>query len=54
MSRTPQPASNFAETALGAVVLLSLQFLSLPLLAVGLALIGGVKLVPSGGPAGRR
>ncbi|MFL6233956.1 MAG: hypothetical protein ACJ76N_12550 [Thermoanaerobaculia bacterium] len=35
----------FAETAVGAVVLLSLQFLSLPLLVGGLALIGLVKLV---------
>jgi hypothetical protein len=35
----------FAETAVGAVVLLSLQFLSLPVLIGGLALIGLVKLV---------
>ena len=35
----------FAETAIGAVVLLSLQFLSLPILVGGLALIGAVKLV---------
>jgi hypothetical protein len=37
--------SYFAETAVGAVVLLSIQFLSLPLLVGGLALIGTVKLV---------
>jgi hypothetical protein len=37
--------SCFAETAVGAVVLLSIQFLSLPLLVGGLALIGAVKLV---------
>ncbi len=35
----------FAETAVGAVVLLSIQFLSLPLLVGGLALIGIAKLV---------
>jgi hypothetical protein len=40
-----QPAGDFAETAVGAVVLLSIQFLSLPLLIGGLALIGPVKLV---------
>ena len=39
-----KPAEHFAETAVGAVVLLSLQFLSLPLLAGGLALIGLGKL----------
>jgi len=45
---TPQeskPAGYFAETAIGAVVLLSIQFLSLPLLIGGLALIGLAKLV---------
>lgn len=41
----PRPTGYFAETAVGAVVLLSLQFLSLPLLAGGLALIGIAKLV---------
>ena len=41
--RTDQ--SYCAETAAGAVVLLSIQFLSLPLLAGGLALIGIWKLV---------
>lgn len=40
-----QPSRYFAETAVGAVVLLSIQFLSLPLLVGGLALIGIVKLV---------
>ena len=35
----------FAETAVGAVVLLSIQFLSLPLLIGGLTLIGIAKLV---------
>jgi hypothetical protein len=35
----------FAETAVGAVVLLSIQFLSLPVLIGGLALIRLVKLV---------
>ena len=39
-----RPAGYFAETAVGAVVLLSIQFLSLPLLLGGLALIGIVKL----------
>jgi hypothetical protein len=37
--------SYFAETAAGAVVLLSIQFLSLPLLIGGLSLIGLAKLV---------
>jgi hypothetical protein len=39
-----QPPAYFAETAVGAVVLLSIQFLSLPILIGGLALIGIVKL----------
>ncbi|HKI05496.1 MAG TPA: hypothetical protein VKK31_26175 [Thermoanaerobaculia bacterium] len=38
-----RPAGYFAETAVGAVVLVSIQFLSLPLLVGGLALIGIVK-----------
>ena len=42
-----KPAEYFAETAIGAVVLLSIQFLSLPLLIGGLALIGLAKLVSS-------
>ena len=42
-----KPAGYFAETAVGAVVLLSLQFLSLPLLVVGLALIGIWKIFSS-------
>lgn len=43
----PRSASRdgFAATAAGAVVLLSLQFLSLPLLVGGLALIGVAKLL---------
>jgi hypothetical protein len=40
-----KPAESFAETAVGAVVLLSIMFVSLPLLAGGLALIGIAKLV---------
>ena len=44
-TRESKPDGYFAETAAGAVVLLSLQFLSLPLLAGGLALIGIAKLV---------
>jgi len=35
----------FAETAVGAVVMLSIQFLSLTILIVGLSLIGIAKLV---------
>lgn len=42
-----KPAEYFAETAVGAVVLLSLQFLSLPILVGGLALIGAWKIVSS-------
>jgi hypothetical protein len=42
-----KPAGYFAETAIGAVVLLSIQFLSLPLLIGGLGLIGVAKLVSS-------
>ena len=44
----------FAETAVGAMVLLSLQFLSLPLLVGGLALIGLVKLASRFRTAGVR
>jgi hypothetical protein len=40
-----KPAGYFAETAIGAVVLLAIQFLSLPLLVGGLTLIGIAKLV---------
>jgi hypothetical protein len=46
-SRPSRPAGYFAETAIGAVVLLSIQFLSLPLLVGGLALIGILKLFSS-------
>ena len=38
-------APYFAETAVGAVVLLAIQFLSLPILLGGLALIGLARLV---------
>jgi hypothetical protein len=44
MTRESRPAGYFAETAIGAVVLIALQFLSLPILAGGLALIGIAKL----------
>ena len=47
MTPEPKPAKYFAETAIGAVVLLAIQFLSLPVLVGGLALIGAVKLVSS-------
>jgi hypothetical protein len=40
-----QPAGYFAETAIGAVVLVAFQFLSLPVLVGGLALIGMLKLL---------
>ena len=39
-----RPDGYFAETAVGAVVLLAIQFLSLPVLVGGLALIGIAKL----------
>jgi hypothetical protein len=42
--RQSQPAEYFAETAIGAVVLVAIQFLSLPVLVGGLALIGIAKL----------
>lgn len=45
MTQESQPSKYFAETAIGAVVLLAIQFLSLPVLVGGLALIGVVKLV---------
>jgi hypothetical protein len=38
-------APYFAETAIGAVVLVAIQFLSLPVLIGGLILIGVAKLV---------
>jgi hypothetical protein len=44
MTQESKPA-YFAETAVGAVVLLALQFLSLPILVGGLALVGTTKLV---------
>ena len=43
----PGPPTYFAETAIGAVVLIALQFLSLPILVGGLALIGLAKLISS-------
>lgn len=47
MTQESKPVRYFAETAVGAVVLLAIQFLSLPILAGGLALIGIAKLVSS-------
>jgi hypothetical protein len=47
MTPESQPAKYFAETAIGAVVLVAIQFLSLPVLAGGLVLIGIAKLVSS-------
>lgn len=44
MTREPKPPEYFAETAIGVVVLLSIQFLSIHILAGGLALIGVAKL----------
>jgi hypothetical protein len=44
MNRGSKPAGYFAETALGAVVLVAFQFLSLPVLVGGLVLIGAAKL----------
>ena len=41
MERTPY----FAETAVGAVTLVAIQFLSLPVLIGGLALLGIAQLV---------
>ena len=45
MTRELKRTDFFAETAIGAVVLVAIQFLSLPILAGGLALIGIAKLV---------
>jgi hypothetical protein len=42
--KTSGSPKYFAETAAGAVVLLSIQFLSLPLLVIGLSLIGAAKI----------
>jgi hypothetical protein len=42
-----KPPKYFAETAIGAVVLVAIQFLSIPVLVGGLALIGIAKLVSS-------
>jgi cell division septation protein DedD len=47
MPQEAKPAKYFAETAIGAVVLVAIQFLSLPVLVGGLALIGIAKLVSS-------
>jgi hypothetical protein len=52
--RQPRPDGYFAETAIGAVVLVAIQFLSLPVLAGGLALIGIVKLFSRFRTAGAR
>ncbi len=46
-TRETKPAEPFAATAIGAVVLVAIQFLSLPILVGGLALIGVAKLVSS-------
>ncbi|HYO15944.1 MAG TPA: hypothetical protein VE685_22315 [Thermoanaerobaculia bacterium] len=43
-TRESKPAEHFAETGTGAVTLLALQFLSLPLLLAGLAWMGLKKL----------
>jgi hypothetical protein len=45
ITNTPDRTGYFAETAAGAVVLTSLQFLSLPILIGGLALIGAAKMI---------
>jgi hypothetical protein len=42
--RPAQRSDYFAETAIGAVVLVSIQFLSFPMLLGGLALIGAATL----------
>ena len=47
MKRESKPDRYFAETAIGAVVLVAIQFLSIPVLVGGLALIGIAKLVSS-------
>jgi hypothetical protein len=44
MNRASKPAGYFAETAVGAVVLIALQFLSLPILVGGLVFVGIAKL----------
>ena len=44
MTRESKPAEYFAETAIGAVLLLSIQFLSIHILVGGLALIGVARL----------
>jgi hypothetical protein len=44
MTRDLDQPKYFAETAIGAVVLIAIQFLSLPALLGGLALIGLAKL----------
>ena len=43
-AKSSEAPKYFGETAVGAVVLLSIQFLSLPLLVIGLSLIGAAKL----------
>lgn len=52
MNRTPEPAGYFAETAVGAVVLIAFQFLSLPILVGGLIVLGAVKLFSASRTAG--
>lgn len=49
--RESKPAEHFAETGSGAVTLLGVQFLSLPLLLGGLAWMGLKKLFKTKRPA---
>jgi len=44
MTREFKPPEHFAETTIGAVVLVAIQFLSLPVLVGGLVLIAVAKL----------
>lgn len=48
-----EPRTYFAETAAGAVVLVAVQLLSLPILVGGLALVGLVKLLAARNTASR-
>lgn len=50
-TRESKPAEHFAETGPGAMTLLGIQFLSLPLLLGGLVLIGLKKLFRTKRPA---
>ncbi len=44
MNQESKPAGYFAETAVGAVMIVAFQFLSLPILVGGLVVLGAVKL----------